>query len=360
MKNILCLLAPLALCALFPVQLPAQYLDAPPDGGSQRAAVTQYAGIAHVTLEYSSPRVTAPDGTSRRGKIWGGLVPYNQGNPIPWRGGANENTRFILSHDATINGSLLPAGAYGLHFIPAEQEWIVIFSKVSDAFGSFTYSEKEDALRIAVKPEPSEYHEWLSYEFVERTPSYTVLAMRWEDLQVSFRIEFDTHAITFKSFRRQLRGREQFSWEPWNEAAKYCLDNNVNLEEGLAWIDRSMAVNANFTNTMTKSGLLKKAGQTALADSLFDVALSIGNVQEVYAFGRDLLGEKKLDEAKKVFQANAARFEKTWHAQLGLTRYFMAVNDSGNALASIEKGLQYAQTERQKKILNDLKAKVKN
>lgn len=123
---------------------------------------------------------------------------------------------------------------------------------------------------------------------------------------------------------------------------------------------RTAANGGRYAATSAAPTIGGRAGQTTLADSLFDVALSIGNVQEVYAFGRDLLGEKKLDEAKKVFQANAARFEKTWHAQLGLTRYFMAVNDSGNALASIEKGLQYAQTERQKKILNDLKARVKN
>lgn len=346
------------LLATISFQLPAQYLDAPPNGGSQRAIVIQYIGIASVSIDYGSPRVTDKDGISRRGNIWGGLVPYNGGIPTPWRGGANENTKITLSHDAKINGIPLKAGAYGLHFIPATDEWVVIFSMVSNAFGSFTYSEKEDALRIRVRPETSAYHEWLTYEFDERTPFHTLISMKWEDLKISFSIEFDTHENTFDSFRKQLRGIEQFSWEPWNEAARYCLENDVNLAEGLSWSDRSLGINANFTNTMTKSGLLKKSGMTAQADSLFGVALSIGNVQEIYAYGRDLLSDKETESARKVFLANEARFPDAWHAQLGLTRYFIAVNDAEKALASIEKGMKQAKTDRQKKVLNDLKSKL--
>ncbi len=360
MKNNFFAYITLTLLTAFSAPMPAQYLDAPPDGGSQRAAVVQYVGIASVVIEYGSPRVTAKEGTSRRGKVWGELVPYNQGIPIPWRGGANANTKITFTHDAKVNGNVLKAGAYGLHFIPSATDWVVIFSNVSDAFGSFTYSEKEDALRISVRPEPSEYHEWLTYEFVERTPFHTLVSMKWEDLKVSFKIEFDSHEITFGSFRKQLRGREQFSWEPWNEAAKYCLDNDVNLPEALTWIDRSLGINANFTNTMTKAGLLKESGHTIQSDSIFEVALSIGNAQEIYVYGRDLLSDKKLDQAKKVFLANEARFGNTWHAQLGLTRYFIAISDTKKALESIEKGLKVAQTERQRKILNDLKAKVVN
>ena len=87
------------------------------------------------------------------------------GVPIPWRGGANENTTISFSTDVTIEGKPLAAGTYGLHFIPAEKEWIVIFSKNFTSWGSFSYDPKEDALRVTVKPQTAEMEEYLKYEF---------------------------------------------------------------------------------------------------------------------------------------------------------------------------------------------------
>ena len=67
----------------------------------------------------AAPTSTAPTGEDRKGKIWGGLVPYGManlgfgacGDQCPWRGGANENTVFTTSHDIKVAG---PAAAGGL------------------------------------------------------------------------------------------------------------------------------------------------------------------------------------------------------------------------------------------------------
>ena len=99
-------------------------------------------------------------GTDRRGKIWGGLVPYGWhednfgacGKQCSWRGGANENTVFTTSHDLQVEGQPLPAGRYGLFFVPGESEWTVIFSKNSTSWGHYFYDAAEDALRVTVKP----------------------------------------------------------------------------------------------------------------------------------------------------------------------------------------------------------------
>ena len=141
-------------------------LTLPPSGDNQRAVVTQYIGPVKISIDYSSPDVHAPDGSDRRGKIWGTLVPYGMtnlgfgtcGDNCPWRGGANENTVFSTSHDIKVQGQPLAAGSYGLHFIPSENEWTAIFSKNFTSWGSFTYDTKEDALRVTAKPEKSEYH----------------------------------------------------------------------------------------------------------------------------------------------------------------------------------------------------------
>ena len=65
---------------LFAVTTQAQ-LQLTPSGGNQKSVVTQYmGGHAHVTIIYNSPDVTSPQGQSRRGQIWGTLVPYGMNN----------------------------------------------------------------------------------------------------------------------------------------------------------------------------------------------------------------------------------------------------------------------------------------
>src|SRR5215470_7467010 len=78
-------------------------LTLPPSGNNQKAAVTQSVGPVQIRIEYSSPAVHGPDGTDRRGQIWGKLVPYGlsnlgfgNGKPDPWRAGANENSVFAI------------------------------------------------------------------------------------------------------------------------------------------------------------------------------------------------------------------------------------------------------------------------
>ena len=138
--------------------------------------VTQNIGLVKVTVDYSSPDVHAPNGDDRARQDLGRARPLRLRTwasapaQCPWRAGANENTVFTVSHDVKIEGQPLPAGRYGLHMMPDEEEWTVIFSKNSTSWGSYTYDPAEDALRVNVKPAKSEYREWLTYEFTDRKP----------------------------------------------------------------------------------------------------------------------------------------------------------------------------------------------
>lgn len=56
-------------------------ISTPPGGGSQRSMVRQYLGaVPYVEINYNSPAVIAPNGQSRKGQIWGQLVPYGMQN----------------------------------------------------------------------------------------------------------------------------------------------------------------------------------------------------------------------------------------------------------------------------------------
>ena len=154
------------------------------------ASVTQRIGVdTDVTFDFSRPGV--------KGRvIWGDIVPYgmypgvkySNDKPYPWRAGADENTTISVSKDVTIDGKKLAAGKYGIHMIASETDWIVIFSKKNEDWGSYTYDEKEDALRITVKPVTAPHEEWLTFGFDNLAGTSATAFMHWEKLKVPFKI----------------------------------------------------------------------------------------------------------------------------------------------------------------------------
>jgi len=157
---------------------------------SPKASVFQEIGIdTDITIAFSRPGVKGR-------KIWGELVPfglapgnqYSKNNPYPWRGGANENTTIDFSKDVMVEGNKLLAGKYGLHFIPSEKEWTIIFSKNSTLWGSYQYTKEEDALRVTVKALKAPFQEWLTYGFDNLTDSSAIAFLHWEELKVPLKI----------------------------------------------------------------------------------------------------------------------------------------------------------------------------
>ena len=158
---------------------------------SLKASITQRLGVdTDITIDYSRPGVKGR-------KIWGELVPYGlaPGNkysnekPFPWRAGANENTTIEFNHDLLIEGQPLPAGKYGIHMIPSEKDWIIIFSSNNSAWGSYSYNEEEDALRITVTPVEAPHQEWLRYGFDDLAGTAATAFLHWENLKIPFKIQ---------------------------------------------------------------------------------------------------------------------------------------------------------------------------
>ena len=171
------------LLAAGAVELSAQlpFLSVPRQ--SQRASVTQRVALTDITVVYHRPLVGGR-------KVWGGMVPEGQ----VWRAGANDNTTFEVTDPVVVEGKRLDKGIYGLHMIPSSDSWTVIFSRTSTAWGSFTYDPKEDALRVTVKPVPSEMHEALTYDFDDVQPESAAVTLRWEKLAVPFTVKADREA----------------------------------------------------------------------------------------------------------------------------------------------------------------------
>jgi len=139
---------------------------------SPPATATARVGGATITIDYSQPSVKGRP-------VWNALVPYDK----VWRTGANECTTFKTDKDIMVQGKKLPAGKYGFFTIPGANEWTIIFNKVADQWGAFTYDEKQDYLRVHAKPrKSSHFNEKLEYKI---SPSGEV-SIDWENLDVSF------------------------------------------------------------------------------------------------------------------------------------------------------------------------------
>ncbi|HZD92716.1 MAG TPA: DUF2911 domain-containing protein, partial [Candidatus Sulfotelmatobacter sp.] len=265
-------------------------------------------------------------------KVWGGIVPYGQ----VWRAGANENTIIEFTDPVNIEGKPLAKGVYGLHMIPTENEWTVIFSKSSSAWGSFTYNQAEDALRVTVKPQPAEMKEALAYEVDNVTPDSAVVTMRWEKIAVPFKVDVSTHDIVTRSLHDQLRGLPQYTWEGWNDAASYLMAQKYNLEEALKYEDRSIGVEERFENQMTKARILEALNKKEDATVARNKALGLANVVQLHSYGRQLQIEGKQDQAFEVFRANIKKNPTHWTAHNEAARIAVSKGDYDTAVKEMK------------------------
>ena len=283
---------------------------------SQRAQITQRVGLTDITIVYHAPLANGRE-------LFGKIVPYGQ----VWRSGANENTTISFTDDVSVEGHPLATGTYGLHMIPNADQWTIIFSKNSTSWGSFSYDEKEDALRVNVKPAAAETRNSLAYTFDDMKPDSTAVTLRWGKVAVPFHISVDTNAITDRSIANQLRNIGGFTWAGYDEAANWNLDNNYKLDEALKWEDTSIQNEERFENLETKSRILDATGKKQEAAATLTTALDKANAIQLYVYARGLQRQKQQDKAFELYRRDAKQFPDHWITHVGAAR---VASSSGN------------------------------
>ena len=303
---------------------------------SQHAQVTQRIGLTDVTIIYSRPLVKGR-------KVFGGVVPYGE----VWRAGANENTIIEFSDPVSIEGQPVPKGTYGLHMIPGENEWTVILSKNSSSWGSFSYDQKEDALRVKVKPQAGEVHEALAYDFDAVTPESAMVTLRWDRIAVPFKIAVNQKEIVPPKLKAQLRGGSRYIWESWAEASDQLLEYKTDLADALECSNESIRVEKRFDNLMTKANVLEAMDRKSEAAPLRAEALAMANALQINSYGRQLQIGGRQDEAFAVFRENRKRYPDHFivpyeEARMACARgdYDTAVKEMEIALAGADKQFQ--------------------
>ena len=315
---------------------------------SQHAVIEQRIGITDITINYHRPLVAGR-------KIWGGLVPYGD----VWRSGANENTTITFTDPVTIEGKALDRGTYGLHMIPGADTWVLIFSKNSTSWGSFTYDKAEDALRVDVKPRAAEMHEALTYDFDEVKPDSTVVVMEWEKIAVPFKVGVDVHDIVQASLKTQLRGLTQYTWISWDDAANYLLAEKVDLPDALTYSNKSIENEDRYDNELTKSKVLTAMGRKDDAAVAEKRALELATPLELHIYARGLQGEKRSDEAFAIFRENAQKHPDMWFVHSGLARIYCSQGKYDDAAKEMKVALASA-PENQKVYVQGLVKKLES
>jgi tetratricopeptide (TPR) repeat protein len=280
-----------------------------------------------------------------------GLIDQGFGTAkaAPWRAGSNENTTISFSHPVKIEGKDIAAGTYGLFLeVSKDGPYNWIFSKNSTSWGSYFYSSAEDALKVSVKPVDAPFTEFLAYGFDERLANAAVAYLQWEKKKVPFRIEVPAvNQYYVDLIRQELRSSPGFNSASYANAAGFCAQNKINLEEALVWSDRAMDPQFNgsedFRGLSTKATVLMALGRGPEASVLMDKAIKLPTaaVGQVHQYGRTLLNNGEKEKALEVFKYNAkAHPEEKFTTFVGLARGYTAVGNTKEAIKNWEVALK--------------------
>jgi tetratricopeptide (TPR) repeat protein len=359
----------LAMTILFAATLVAQvpYNPAAPNGYTKKAIVSEQVGLTQVSIAYHRPAVNG-----REGKIWGqvvhkGFVDQGFGNrkPSPWRAGANETTTIEFDKDVKVEGQALPKGRYGLFVAYDPAECIVVFSRKADAWGSFFYDEKDDVLRVKVKPQSLEKSvEHLKYEFTSQTLNSAVIALSWEKLSIPFKVEVDHLKQQFDAFVIESQKPGGFTPQGLNIAANWALQNNYQLDKALEWATMATSPTfpgdpTSFAGLTTKAVILEKLGKSDEAAAVIKTALPLGNVGQLQQFGRQLLTAGKPKVALEVFQFNYNKNPEQLAAITGMARGLSANGEYAKALEFANKALPMAPNDAARQAIQAMVEKLK-
>jgi hypothetical protein len=236
---------------------------------SPKATFTQTVGVTDVTIEYSSPGVKGRN-------IWGELVPYDE----LWRAGANQATKVTFSRDVSISGTNVPKGSYSLLMLPVQNgEWTVIFNKNPVASTS-AYKQEEDIVRVRVRPETVPHRERLLYLVSDFTENSGNIDMEWEKLRIRVPVTFETDKIAMESINNTFNS----FWRQYAAAANYQLNVKKDYDQGLDWINKSIALKEDWYNHWIRAQILREKNMHQEAYKSAQKAKELGDKSENFFF----------------------------------------------------------------------------
>ncbi|MDB5234342.1 MAG: hypothetical protein JWR44_1335 [Hymenobacter sp.] len=256
---------------------------------SPKSTVMQRVGLTDVTIVYSRP------GAKGR-QIFGTVVPFGK----RWRTGANASTSIKFSDDVMIEGKKVPAGEYGLYTIPNKTEWLVVLNKSTKQGADVDgFKDDQDVARFTIKPyKVASKVETFTINFSDLTPATANVAMEWELTGAKFKITADVDSKVMAQIDEKITKTANPTPGDLAAAAVYYYDNNKDLKQALAWMEKANATDAKFWNQNTEAKIRLKmkdyAGATKAAEASKKGALAATPPNGEYVkMNEDLMAEAK-------------------------------------------------------------------
>jgi hypothetical protein len=232
---------------------PAPHLEFPQASPTETIKVR--VGVTDIGVVYSRP--------SSRGRVMlGGNNPYG----VVWRTGANSATRVSFSTAVTLQGSHVDAGTYELFTIPGVDEWTIILQKPLDQWGAYAYDPKNDVLRVTAKPVAlAEPVETFTIDVNDVGANSATLDLTWEKTRVPVAIGLDVVGVLVPEIEAAMAAPGA---KPYDQAALFYLDHNLDLDKASAWLDAALAEHPDtFYLLYHKARVLAAKGDKAGAEA---------------------------------------------------------------------------------------------
>lgn len=327
---------------------------------SPKVVESQKLGVTKITIAYSSPALRGRD-------VWNDEIP-KKGDHIAWRAGANLATTIEFTTDVKIEGQELKAGIYAFYVIPDNDTHTLLFAHNYQQWGSYYLDiEKDISLKVEVNSVSCVKSEQLDFEFLNRTENSLIIGLEWDDKRIPFKIEVDLNKTVIESFRKELRGINTNRWEAWDDAARWCLNHDTNLEEALEWVNRSInggyngfSSNKNLANLETKMNILKKLNRMTEFNSAKEEAKQLHATEsKAYDFGGFLLRNNYFQDAYDYSNSKLKQYPNSWILQLNKSRSQYFLGKVKAAIKDMNKTLKLAPNRYHKRlneIINEIEA----
>jgi Holliday junction resolvase-like predicted endonuclease len=241
---------------------------------SPACTMKQRVGLTDIEVVYSRPDVKGRT-------IFGDVVPFDK----VWRTGANKATKINFSTSVKFGGSDVPAGSYALFTIPGKAEWTVILSKVADQPGSTKYDEKDDQLRVKVKPiEIGRSVETLAINIDDVQPTSSELDIVWDKTKVPVKIEVSYKDKLVQQIEAKMASDDKD--KPYFQAAAFYYENDLDIKKAKTWIDAAVKEKDLYYIVHTQAKILAKMGDKAGALAAAKHSLELATKGNDYAFER--------------------------------------------------------------------------
>ena len=292
-KHLLQLSAAVATAATFLAAPAAEAQIATPQA-SPKSTIMQRVGLTDITVVYSRPGLK-------------GRAAFGDKSPLApvgkrWRTGANATTSIKFSDDVTIEGKKVPAGEYGIYTIPNKTEWLVVLNKSTKMGANVDgFKDDEDVARFSVKSyKLGSKVETYTMSFADLTPATANLAMEWEMTGAKFKITADVESKVMAQIDEKITKNATPTPGDLAAAAVYYADNNKDMKQAVAWMEKANATDAKFWNLHSEAKMRLKmkdyAGATKAAEASKKGALAATPPNGDYV----KMNEELLVEAKKM------------------------------------------------------------